>query len=310
MKRINVIIIFIFSIIINFDVSSDTIEIKVWIKNEIITNLDIANEVNYLTFLNPKLVNLDKNKVFDIAKNSLITEIVKRDELKKYLDLEKENNLVNIIERNLLLKKNIKSKNEFKKILAERKLNYEQIKKKLLIEALWNQLIFQKFSQNLVINKSELKNKIKNQMENIKKKYEYNLSEISFKEDVNENINDRIKEINNSIRNIGFENTANIYSISNTAKNGGLIGWINELQISQQIIKEIEFLKEKQISKPIKVNNSYIIVKINKKREIKNKINLENELENLINLETNRQLNNFAIIFYKRLKKNLEINEY
>ena len=179
-----------------------------------------------------------------------------------------------------------------------------------MIEALWNQLIYQKNYKNIVINKEELRNKIKGQVKGIKKKYEYNLSEIIFDEELDKNLEDKVLEIKKSINSIGFENTAIIFSISNTAKNGGLIGWINELQISKQILEQIEKLNQEQFSEPIKVNNSYIIIKVNEIKESKNKINLEKELEKLINLETNRQLNNFSIIFYKRLRKNLEIYEY
>ena len=309
MKKIIIIIIF-FSSLINFNANGNIVEIKVKIQGEVITNLDIENEINYLTFLNPKLKDLDNEKIFNIAKNSLITEIIKKEELKKFIDFTKESNLVNIIERNLLLKKNIKSKDEFKKILNTKNLEYKEIKKKLLIEALWNQLIYQKNSKNIVINKEELRNKIKGQIAGIKKKYEYNLSEIIFEEEIDKNLKDKELEIKRSINNIGFENTAIIFSISTTAKNGGLIGWINELQISKLILENIEKLNPQQFSKPIKVNNSYLIIKVNQKRELKNKINLEKELEKLINLETNRQLNNFSNIFYKRLRKNLEIHEY
>ncbi len=309
MKKIQIIIIF-FSFFFNLNANSNVVEIKVKVQDEVITNLDIENEINYLTFLNPKLKNLDKEKVFKIAKNSLITEIIKKKELKKFVDLKKENDLVNMIERNLLLKKNIKSKNEFKKILNNQNLDYKEIKKKLVIEALWNQLIYQRNSKNIVINSEDLRKKIKGQIEGIKKKYEYNLSEIIFEEEMGKNLEDKVLEIKNSIDGIGFENTAIIFSISNTAKNGGLIGWINELQISKLILEKIEKLNEDQFSEPIKVNNSYLIIKVNQKKELKNKVNLEKELEKLINLETNRQLNNFSIIFYKRLRKNIEIYEY
>ena len=309
MKRLQLLIVF-FSFFLNLNANSNVIEIKIKIHDEVITNLDIENEINYLTFLNPKLKDLDREKVFNIAKNSLTTEIIKKKEVKKFVDLEKENDLVNIIEKNLLLKKNIKNKNEFKKILNKKNLEYKSIKKKLLIEALWNQLIYQRYSKNLVINKEELRNKIKEQIEGIKKKYEYNLSEIVIEEEINNKFKKKVLEIKKNIRTIGFENTAIIFSISDTAKNGGLIGWINELQISQQILTKIEKLDEQQLSEPIKVNNSYIIIKVNQKKELKNKIDLEKELEKLINLETNRQLNNFSTIFYKRLKKNLEIYEY
>ena len=309
MQKIKLLVVFIISLLFSLSANGTLIEIKVKVQGEVITNLDIENEINYLTFLNPKLRNLEKN-VLNIAKNSLITEIVKKRELEKFTNLEKENDLVNLIENNLIAKKNIKSKTEFKKILSKRSLDYEQIKRKLLIEALWNQLIYTKYSKNLVINKSELRNRIQNQIDTTQKKYEYNLSEIVFEEEIDLNLENKIKDIEKSINNIGFENTANIFSISNTAKNGGLIGWINELQISKKIVENIEKIKEQEISKPIKIGNSYIIIKINKKKELKNKIDLEKELEKLINFETNRQLNNYSIIFYKRLKKNLDIDEY
>tara|TARA_Y100000816_G_scaffold278817_1_gene250425 strand:- start:2492 stop:3445 length:954 start_codon:yes stop_codon:yes gene_type:complete len=310
MQIIKLLLISIFFLLFSLNANGKLIEIKVKVQGEIITNLDIEDEINYLTFLNPKLRNLENKKALNIAKNSLITEIVKKKELEKFTDLEKKNNLVDLIENNLITKKNIKSKSEFKKILSTQGLDYEKIKRKLLIEALWNQLIYTKYSKNLVINKSELRNRIQNQIDTTQKKYEYNLSEIVFEEEIDLNLENKIKDIEKSINNIGFENTANIFSISNTAKNGGLIGWINELQISKKIVENIEKIKEQEISKPIKIGNSYIIIKINKKKELKNKIDLEKELEKLINFETNRQLNNYSIIFYKRLKKNLDIDEY
>ncbi len=156
MKKIKIIIIF-FSFLINLNANSNVLEIKVKIQDEVITNLDIENEINYLIFLNPKLENLDKEKVYNIAKDSLITEIVKKNELKKFVDLNKENNLVNMIERNLLLKKNIKSKDEFKKVLNIKNLEYKEIKKKLLIEALWNQLFIRKIIKILLLTREELR---------------------------------------------------------------------------------------------------------------------------------------------------------
>ena len=294
----------------NLNTHANFIEIKVKIQDEIITNIDIENELNYLIFLNPKLENLEIKQAYNIAKNSLITEIIKKKELEKFINFDEENNLVESLEKSLLLKKNIKDTNEFKSILKKRNLSYNIIKKKLFIEAVWNQLIYQKYSKNLVINKEELKDKILYQIEKEDKKYEYNLSEIVFKEEIDKNFHDKLNEIENSIKDIGFENAANIYSVSNTAKNGGLIGWISELQISEQINNNIKQLQRGEISSSIKISNAHIIIKLNDKKEIKNEINLDKQLENLIKQETNRQLNNFAIVFYKRLKKNLEINEY
>ncbi len=303
-------IILIITLSFKSQVFGNLIEIKVQIQDEIITNVDIENEKRYLFFLNPKLKDLEKSRTNIIARDSLINEIIKKKELKKYFNFDENKKIIDVVERNFFLKKNIKNKDEFLIILKNLNLEYETIQQKLYIEGLWNRLIYQKYSGNVVINKKELKQNIQDQINKEKKKFSYNLSEIFFESSLDENLKQKTLEIKKSIKKIGFENTANIYSISNTSSNGGLIGWINELQISTKIIKDIKKLRINEISQPIKLQNGYILIKLNDKREFKQKINLENELKKLIKNETNRQLNNFSTIFYKRLKKNIEINEY
>ncbi len=286
------------------------IKIKAEINNEIITNIDIENEKKYLIFLNPRLNELKNKDIQNIAQNSLIKEIIKKKELKKFFDVDKEYNFVDKIEKNLLLKKNIKNKDEFINFLNSNNLKYNQIRNKLKIEALWNQLVYKKYINNVKLDEELMRKKIVNQIKNSKKKYEYNLSEILFEEKINENYTETLKKINESIKNVGFENTANILSISNTSKNGGFIGWINELQIADKIKKKIADLKINEFTQPIKIPNGYLIIKLNDKKEFDQKIDVEKELKKFIENEKNRQLNNFSIIFYKRLKQNTIINEY
>ena len=288
----------------------DIILIKAKVKNEIVTNIDIEKEINYLVFLNPKLKELNAIRLNRLAKDSLINEIIKKKELERFFDFEKENKLIDIIENNLIKNKKIKNKSQFKAILESNNLKYEMIREKLKVEAYWNQLIYDKYSKNLKIDKNELKEKILNNLKNKKKRFEYNLSEILYTSTNNESHDSILKKINQNLEKIGFENTANIFSISNSSKNGGLIGWINELQLSSKVRNEINKLEIGQVSKPIKIQNGYLLIKINDKKEFKENINIEDQLTKLANKEKNRQLNTFSNIFYKRLKKNIEINEY
>tara|TARA_B100001250_G_C19734128_1_gene759974 strand:+ start:469 stop:1395 length:927 start_codon:yes stop_codon:yes gene_type:complete len=306
-KKVLIILIF-FIFIINNSFSLE-IKIKAEIDNIIITNVDIEKEKKYLFFLNPKLKELNEQDLNKVAKNSLVREIIKEKELRKFFDLNKTYSFVEKIEKNLLLKKNI-NKEELIIYLNNNNMNYLDIKNKIKMEALWNQLIYKKYFKNIKIDKSKMRKNIENQFKNTKKKYEYNLSEIVFEDKANENYEKTINKINNKINEIGFENTANILSISTTSKNGGLIGWISELQISEKIKNNLENLRINEISDPIKITNGYIIIKLNNKRELIQKIDIEKELKKLVENETNRQLNNFSIIFYKRLKQNTEINEY
>ena len=310
MNKLKIFFILIVLFNINKQIHANVIEIKVKIQNEIITNLDIENEKRYLFFLNPRLQELEITKIDNIAKESLITEIIKTKELEKFFNFNENKKLINIVEKNLFLKKNIKNKDEFLNILKKINLDYETIKIKLYIEALWNQFIFQKYSENVIINKNQLKNNILDQINKEEKKFSYNLSEIFFEESIDSNFDQKFSKINESIKEIGFENTANIYSTSNTSKKGGLIGWVNELQLSSKIRDQIKILDVNEITKPIKLNNGFILIKLNNKKEFNQKIDLDEQLKRLINSETNRQLNNFSNIHFKKLKKNLDIDAY
>tara|TARA_B100001250_G_C19722970_1_gene754686 strand:- start:264 stop:1196 length:933 start_codon:yes stop_codon:yes gene_type:complete len=305
--KFNILIIF-FCLFCN-SISSE-LTIKVKINNEIITNIDIFNEKSYLIFLNPDLKKLSTNKQLSIAKTSLIKEIIKKKELTKYFDINKDYSFINVIEKDLLKRKGFSNKSEFKNFLNNNNLDYSLIREKLKIEALWNQLIFDKYSKSIKIDENSLKNKISKDLQNSKSKYQFNLSEILFENDLNIGFDKTFKKIKISIESIGFENTANIYGISDSSKNGGLIGWINETQIADELRTKINSIKVGEITKPIKIPNGYLILKLNDKKEIKEKLDIKKELKKLINIEKTKQLNNFSIIFYKRLKQNIVINEY
>ncbi len=309
MKKFKLVLISVIILISGITLNAKTIQIVVKLQNEIITNIDIENEIKYLIFFNPKLKELKIKNLKNIAKNSLITEIIKKKEIDKAYNFNKKNNYFESVERKFLKNKNIDSKSEFIQILNSKNLNYETFKKKLQVEALWNQLIYIKYSKNIRIDENELRQNILIQIANETKKYDYNISEIFFIENINETFEDTLDKLKSSINEVGFENTANIFSISSTAKNGGLIGWVNAYQLSETIKKAINNLKKNEISSPIKIGGGYLLIKINNKKESKQIINVEEQLKELINKETNRQLNTYSLIFYKRLKKNIQIDE-
>ena len=306
LKLILIIFTLIFSNIVSY---AESIKIITKVQNEIITNLDIENEKQYLLFLNPKLEKLNEKRIKDIAKNSLITEIIKKNEVKKFYNLNNKDSLLNNIEKRLIKNKNFKNKSELIQTLENKNLKYNNVKMKFLIESLWNQLIYNKYSNNLRVDENNLRQNLINQYKGKEKKYEYNLSEILFTENINEKINETLDKLNKSISEIGFENTANIFSISSTSKNGGLIGWVNELQLSEKIEKNIKNLKKNEVTIPIKINTGYLLIKLNDKREFSQEINIENQVRELVKKETNRQLNTFSVMFFKRIRKNAEINE-
>ena len=208
------------------------------------------------------------------------------------------------------LYKNLKfnNKNEFNNYLKNYNLNTEKVGKKILIEALWNQLIFDKFNKNVKIDENKLKVKLKNEL-NKNKIEEFNLSEIVFQVDSNEKVEEKNKTILNFISNNGFENAANTFSVSDSSKFGGKIGWVNKTQISKTILEQVNNLKTGQITNPIQISNGYIILKLEDKRLIKRNIDIDKELKKLIVFEKEKQLNQYSLMYFYRIKKNLFINE-
>ncbi len=286
---------------------SENAFIKVYVDNDIITNIDIKREADYLTLLNPRLFELDENSKYEIAKKSLINEIIKKKEITKFIDLNKKNPLEEEMLKNLFTKLNM-SQQDFEKVLLEKKsYTIKEIKEKLKIEIFWNDLIYLKFQNQIRIDKEKLQKKIERLSD--KEIKEYSLSEIVFEKKKDQKLETIIKKINSSISDIGFENTANIYSIADSAKFGGSIGSIKESNLSKKIINKIENLKEGQHSKVIQINNNFLILKIDKIELIKLEINKNEELEKMIKFETNRQLNQFAKIYFSKSKINYIINE-
>ena len=295
---------FIILLLKNISIHSSEVKIVSKINNEILTNIDIENESKYLIILNNNLKNLNKNELHELSKNSLIRQIIKKEEVKKYFLLEKYTEL-----SEKLLKKNytnigFKNKEEYSSFLKREGFSVEILKEKLLIERLWNSLIYEKFKNNIKIDEDEIRNKVKTFINNQDKIYEYNLSEILF------DLNTNYKEVINFIDNYGFEAAASKYSISDTSVNGGKIGWIKNNNLSEKLIKQISLLKKGQVSEPIEIPNGYLLIKLNQKRELEIQIDLDLEIKKQINLEQNRQLNNFSLNFYKKLKQNSIINEY
>ena len=312
MIKLRLIIILFFLIFFSFlnSTISEEVLIKFKIDNEIVTNLDIINEENYLMSLNNNLKNISKNNLRELAKNSLIREKIKKKELLKYFDFKKANQFVDKVVAELYQKLNFKNKDEFKIYLSNFNLKLKDVNEKLKIETLWNQLIFDKFNSQVTIDAKKIEENLKKQLLHNKNYIEkYNLSEIFYKLEANENLDNKYNLISNSIKNNGFQNTANLFSLSDSSKFGGNIGWIDKTQLNEKIVAEINQIKSGQLTNPIEINNGFLILKINKKEKIEKKINFEEELNKLIAVEKNNQLNQFSLIYFNKVKQNIYISE-
>ena len=279
------------------------------IDNEIITSLDLEKEINYLIALNPKLSQIDRNELLLIAKKSTIKEFIKKKEIQKYKELDLTNPQINDVLNNLIKNLNLSTEKQLKDYIRNFNLSIEDLKRKIEIENEWKNLIYSRYIKSVKIDKDELIKKI----EKISKEKflkEYNLSEIVFAKKNNENLDELFKAIQESIQINGFENTANIYSISNSSKVGGKIGWVREDSLSDQIILRLKDLKNGEYSSLIQINNNFFVFKINEIRKIQVEIDKKKEINKMTIIETSKQLDKFSNIFYNKIKLNSKISEF
>ena len=279
------------------------------IDNEIITSHDIEQEINYLKALNPRLKQINKDELFVVAKRSIIKEFIKRKEIEKYKKLNLENPQINNVLSNLIKNLNLKNENELENYLNTFSFSVEELKRKIEIENEWKNLIYSKYIKTVKINKKELIEKIK-KSSNEKFLLEYNLSEIVFANTADVSLDQLFENVQDSIRENGFENTANLYSISESSKIGGKIGWVKKNNLSDIINKSLKNLNVDEYSSPLKINNNYFIFKINDIRKIEIEIDKKKELDKMIFVETSKQLDKFSNIFYNKIKLNSEISEF
>ncbi len=276
------------------------------VNNQIITNLDIDVEEKYLQTLNPKIANLDPKEFRKIALDSLINEKIKEIELQRFFIIDHKE-LPKDVFISFIKKFNIDTEEEFEKFLKLQNLELDAVKKKIYMEFLWNSLIYNKYSKGIKIDENKIRKKVI-EISKKEKEKKFLLYELVYNIDDINNLQNKTSEIEKSIKDIGFESAVGIYSISDTAKLGGKIGWVNEGQVSNTIYNKLAGLKKGEITDPIKTINGYMLLMAKDIQYSDKQIDVEKEVKNLINYETNEKLKNFSLLHFNKVKINQQIN--
>tara|TARA_B100000767_G_scaffold26256_1_gene23006 strand:- start:88 stop:1023 length:936 start_codon:yes stop_codon:yes gene_type:complete len=297
------------SLLTSFSLLSDERAFIVFdVNDQIITNIDIKKESRYLITLNSQLKKLNQKKILNISKESALREKIKEIELLKYFDLTAENPLTEKYIESFYLRLKLTNKVELSSLLNNYGLSMEYVKKKINIELTWNQLIYEKYKDQINIDVNKLKKQISKNKSTTEKKI-YQLSEIIFEVDNQKNLDNKVKNIRESIEEIGFKNTANIYSIANTAKFGGEIGWIEEERLSKKVMQELKKRNINDITLPFQTGGSFLILRIDNIKYEQKIIDEKAQLDKIIQFQTDKQLERFSKIYYNKLKINTSINE-
>ena len=302
---------FLIIIITNFlninNLSANKIEILYKVENYPITNKDISKEINYLVMLNDKLKKVSEKDLIQYATKSIVKEKIKKNEILKNLYLGQNEE---IVENQLkILKNNLNLGDaEFKELISKLDITENYLKEKIEIEILWNKLIYAIYKDKVIIDKLSISNKLKKDLEDTSNfMEEYLLHEILYTPSKTTDIENNKSIIDKSIQEIGFENTANIYSLSDSSKFGGKIGWVKENQLTKEILFNLQDLKIGEYTTPINVPGGILILFLKNKRQAKLTLSFDDELKKIIDIERNRQLDQYSSIYYKKVEINTKV---
>ena len=253
---------------LNAEISNN---IVVMVGDEMITSYDLEQEKLYLSLINQININsLNKKQLDDMAKDSLIREKVKLNIINLQEGLVIDDNFININIKQIYERLGLNSFDELKYLINKNNLNYEEFVNKIVIELKWNQIIYSLFSNKIQIDKDKIDKKIR-LIINENKEEEFLISEIFLIGKNKKELNDKILKVQESILEIGFNNTAIKYSSSDTSKNGGELGWVGESQISEKILGQIKITNIGNITKPIELSGGNLIIQVRNKKSTKKK---------------------------------------
>ena len=277
------------------------------VNQEIITNIDLDFEKRYLVSLNPNLKKLDQNRIKEYAKNSLINEKIKKIEIEKIFKIVPNETLLSKVIADIYSSIGISSLSEFESYLSQNKIDIKRVKEKISIEIAWNDLIVKTFANEIEIDQNFLIQEIEKIGE--EKIDKLLISEIIFTINEKKELKPKYEEIKKSINEIGFEETARIYSLSDSKKSGGNLGWIYKNQLSKNVRERLNEIQIGGFTEPIVTSGGFLILKLNDLKTEDVKINKDAQLKKMIEFERERQFTRFSTLYYKRVFNNTEINE-
>tara|TARA_A100001037_G_C15061517_1_gene595004 strand:+ start:49 stop:978 length:930 start_codon:yes stop_codon:yes gene_type:complete len=306
MKKIRVInvIIIIFFLLTSNSFSKINNSVIISVGNLPITYLDLVKEMRLIALMsNNKIDDSNKEQFKNIAVQALIKRKIKEIEIKKF---KVENYSTKDLD-NLILKtsKNIGTdKKGLQQLMKQRNLDLDKLKSQFVIDLKWNTLIFELYKNKISLNMDEIEEKINIEVNKNKSNKKFLLSEIEIQSSEDKQ-QESINKILESIKKDGFENTAKKFSISESAKYGGNIGWIEEAKLSGSLYKNIKNLKVDQVSEPIFVKNNIIWVKKKGEKVLEN--NVKKIKDNIVKIEKQKKLQMFSNAHYSKLERTIQI---
>ena len=280
------------------------------IGHEIITEIDVKNEIKTLLILSKNEINeANIKRAKNAAVKSIVNKLIKKNEIKKYkienynkLDLEKKLQSV--------AKRFDGNKKLLENIFKQNNTSIEPLIERFKIEMKWNSLIYSLYQNQLNINAIDIENDLRKKLKETRSVKEYKLSEIVISINSSD-LNSDIRKIYDSINISGFREAVKKFSISDTAQFKGEAGWFAENVLTFDYLEKIKKIKIGEVTEPIKAGDTIVIIKIDDIKIInKEDININKIKEKIIENKKNEKLNLYSRSHLSKLENTTLIDLY
>ena len=277
--------------------------------NQIVSSYELKNKVNTILFLsNQKINQININNVKNQALIALVNSKLKKIEIKNYrIPIEKNENVNKFLSRSS--SRFNTDENGLKKLFEENNIDFDLYLDEIMIDLAWQKLIFSLYNDKIVLDENEINNELNKIIKEKRKIKEYELAEIEISLEQGSNIDEKINEISDEIRKIGFENTAIKFSTSPSALDGGKLGWVNSNAMSKEVYDLIKNVEVGGITDPIIKPNNLLFLKLINERSVEVKdIDIDKTKNRIIAGKKNELFTLYSNNRLSKLKNNTLIN--
>lgn len=210
----------------------------------------------------------NRNKVASQALDSLIEEQIKRQEAEKQNLLITPDDVTKGFEA--IAGQNNLDADQFSQLLKKQGIPKSTLLSQIEAQIAWTKVIQSVLRPRVDVSETDVNAKMERIQGNIGK-VEYEVSEIFLPvngEEDEEEVKLLVQKLVQEIKFDGtpFESMATRFSKSQSAENGGAMGWIQEGELSKELDLVLRNLNEGQVSSPIRVPAGYHVIKVTKKR--------------------------------------------
>ncbi len=227
------------------------------VNDKVITKRDLSHRVKLtLLSMNMSQTNENVSKVQEQVLEAMIQDQIKL-QLAEEFQMEIDPHQIQSAIRNIERQNNM-GEGDFAKMMASKGIPFYIMQDQVKAQLIWNEYIRARFANMVQVSEAEVEKALAELKHGTREK-RFQLAEIVLYADDKNTMSKRRSQANNIVAQVKqgapFSMLANQVSQAPSSVNGGVIGWVAESKLSDELRKVIAATSEGNVTKPIEMKN-------------------------------------------------------